>query len=121
MLSLGRLAQRWIASQGYGRPDAVGAERDLPRRARVVLRPSAAEHRFLAFLIPTVFGLLANSQHWFHTPQPRVDIQFAQAGLFVFAHALTGQEWAHIAITGVTWLLIPLLIGLRLVMRSEVK
>jgi ABC-2 type transport system permease protein len=75
----------------------------------------------LTFLIPTVFGLLANTQQWFHTLQPWVDIQFAQAGLFVFAHGLTGQEWAHIAVTGVTWLLIPLLIGLRLVMRSEVK
>jgi hypothetical protein len=75
----------------------------------------------LTFLIPTVFGLLANSQQWFHTLQPWVDIQFAQAGLFRFAHALSGQEWAHIAVTGVTWLLIPLLIGLRLVMRSEVK
>jgi hypothetical protein len=75
----------------------------------------------LTFLIPTVFGLLANSQQWFHTLQPWVDIQFAQAGLFLFAHALTGQEWAHIGVTGVTWLLIPLLIGLRLVMRSEVR
>jgi hypothetical protein len=75
----------------------------------------------LTFLIPTVFGLLANSQQWFHTLQPWVDIQFAQAGLFLFAHALTGQEWAHIAVTGIAWLLIPLLIGLRLVMRSEVK
>jgi ABC-2 type transport system permease protein len=75
----------------------------------------------LTFLIPTVFGLLANTQHWFHTLQPWVDIQFAQAGLFLFAHALTSQEWAHIAVTGVVWLLIPLLIGLRLVMRSEVK
>jgi ABC-2 type transport system permease protein len=75
----------------------------------------------LTFLLPTVFGLLANSQQWFHTLQPWVDIQFAQAGLFLFAHALTGQEWAHIAVTGITWLLIPLLVGLRLVMRSEVK
>jgi ABC-2 type transport system permease protein len=75
----------------------------------------------LTFLIPTVFGLLASSQQWFHSLQPWVDIQFAQAGLFVFAHALTGQEWAHIAVTGVIWLLVPLLVGLRLVMRSEVK
>jgi ABC-2 type transport system permease protein len=75
----------------------------------------------LTFLIPTVFGLLAQSQHWFHQLQPWVDIQFAQAGLFVFAQSLTSQEWAHIAVTGVTWLLIPLLIGLRLVMRTEVK
>ncbi|HEX8305865.1 MAG TPA: hypothetical protein VF612_13380 [Jatrophihabitans sp.] len=75
----------------------------------------------LTFLVPTVFSLLAESQQWFHDLQPWVDIQFAQAGLFVFAQSLTGQEWAHIAVTGVTWLLIPLLVGLRLVMRSEVK
>jgi ABC-2 type transport system permease protein len=75
----------------------------------------------LTFLLPTIFGLLAESQQWFHTLQPWVDIQFAQAGLFVFEHSLTGQEWAHIAVTGVTWLLIPLLIGLGFVMRAEVK
>jgi hypothetical protein len=73
------------------------------------------------FLVPVVFGLLAESQHWFHQLQPWVDIQFAQAGLFVFAHALTGQEWAQIAVTGVTWLLIPLLVGLGFVTRAEVK
>jgi hypothetical protein len=75
----------------------------------------------LTFLLPTIFGLLADTQQWFHTLQPWVDIQFAQAGLFVFEHTLTGTEWAHIAITGVTWLVIPLLVGLGLVMRSEVK
>ena len=75
----------------------------------------------LTFLLPTVFGLLAESQQWFHDLQPWVDIQFAQAGLFVFEHSLTGQEWAHIAVTGATWLLAPLLAGLWLVMRSEVK
>jgi ABC-2 type transport system permease protein len=75
----------------------------------------------LTFLLPTIFGLLAQGQHWFHTLQPWVDIQFAQAGLFVFDHALTRQEWAHIAVTGVTWQLIPLLVGLGLVMRTEVK
>jgi ABC-2 type transport system permease protein len=75
----------------------------------------------LTFLVPSVFGLLAQSQQWFATLQPWIDIQFAQTGFFSFDHALTTQEWAHIAVTGVTWQLIPLLIGLRLVMRSEVK
>jgi ABC-2 type transport system permease protein len=73
------------------------------------------------FLVPTVFGLLATSQQWFHDLQPWVDIQFAQAGLFVFAQALTGQEWAHIGVTGLTWLVIPMAVGLRFVMRAEVK
>jgi hypothetical protein len=75
----------------------------------------------LTFLVPTVFGLLAESQQWFHDLQPWVDIQFAQAGLFVFAQSLTGQEWAHIAVTGVIWLVMPMAVGLWFVMRAEVK
>ena len=73
------------------------------------------------FLVPTVFGLLATSQQWFHDLQPWIDIQFAQSGLFVFDTSLTGEQWANIAVTGLIWLVIPLLIGLRLVMRAEVK
>jgi ABC-2 type transport system permease protein len=75
----------------------------------------------LTFLLPTVFGLLATSQQWFHDLQPWVDIQFAQSGLFVFDQSLTGEQWANIAATGVIWLLIPLLVGLGFVTRAEVK
>ncbi|QBR93329.1 ABC transporter permease [Nocardioides euryhalodurans] len=75
----------------------------------------------LTFLLPTVFGLLATSQQWFADLQPWVDIQFAQSGLFVFEQSLTGEQWAHIAVTGVTWLLIPMAVGLGFVMRAEVK
>jgi ABC-2 type transport system permease protein len=75
----------------------------------------------LTFLVPTIFGLLATSQQWFHDLQPWIDIQFAQSGLFVFEKSLTSAEWAHIAVTGVTWLVIPLAIGLGFVMRAEVK
>ena len=75
----------------------------------------------LTFLLPTIFSLLAAGSQWFHDLQPWVDIQFAQSGLFVFDKSLTGEQWANIAVTGVVWLVIPLLIGLRLVMRAEVK
>jgi ABC-2 type transport system permease protein len=75
----------------------------------------------LTFLLPTVLGLLATSQQWFRDLQPWVDIQFAQSGLFVFEESLTGEQWTHIGVTALTWLVIPLLLGLRLVMRSEVK
>jgi hypothetical protein len=30
-----------------------------------------------------------------------------KSGLFVFHQALTGEQWANIAVAGVTWLLIP--------------
>jgi len=75
----------------------------------------------LTFLLPTLLGLLASSAQWFHDLQPWVDSQFAQSGLFVFDKSLTGEEWAHIGVTQLVWLVIPLLIGLRLVMRAEVK
>ena len=75
----------------------------------------------LTFVLPTIFGLLSESQRWFHDLQPWIDIQFAQSGLFVFDQALTGEQWANIAVTGITWLLIPLAIGLGFVMRAEVK
>jgi hypothetical protein len=75
----------------------------------------------LTFVLPTIFGLLASSQQWFHDLQPWIDIQFAQSGLFVFDRALTGEQWANIAVTGVTWLLMPMAFGLWFVMRAEVK
>jgi ABC-2 type transport system permease protein len=73
------------------------------------------------FLLPTIFSLLAGSQQWFHDLQPWVDIQFAQSGLFVFDRSLTSEQWANIGVTGVVWLVIPLLVGLRLALRAEVK
>ena len=90
----------------------------------VLIRSSTAAivaYFVLTFLLPTIFGLLADAQRWFRDLQPWVDIQFAQSGLFVFDKALTGEQWAHIGVTGVVWLLLPLLAGLRLVMRTEVK
>ena len=75
----------------------------------------------LTFVLPVIFGLLADTQQWFHDLQPWVDIQFAQGGLFVYSGALTGTQWAHIAVTTVTWLVAPLVLGLASVVRAEVK
>ncbi len=75
----------------------------------------------LTFVLPTIFGLLAETQQWFRDLQPWVDVQFAQSGLFVFDQALTGEQWAHIGVTEVVWLFVPLATGLAFVMRAEVK
>ena len=73
------------------------------------------------FLLPVLFGLLAGAASWFRDLQPWVDIQFAQTGLFLYSGTLTNQQWAHIGVTGLVWLLAPLLVGLRLVTTAEVK
>jgi ABC-2 type transport system permease protein len=73
----------------------------------------------LSLLLPTLSGMLATSQGWFRDAQPWVDLNFAQAALF--SGSLTGQQWAHVGVTAMIWIAVPAAIGLRLVMRSEVK
>jgi ABC-2 type transport system permease protein len=72
-----------------------------------------------ALLLPTVSGILATSQDWFRHLQPWVDLNFTQGALF--AGELTGEQWANLAVTVGVWLVLPAVVGLRLILRSEVK
>jgi hypothetical protein len=72
-----------------------------------------------SFLLPTLSGLLAASQGWFRDLQPWVDFNYAQSALF--NGPLSAEQWQHLVVTGALWLLLPTLVGIRLVMRSEVK
>jgi len=72
------------------------------------------------FALTPLFILLANSQAWFHDSRAWIDVNFAQAPLFMFDGAVTGEQWANIGFTAVFWLVIPLAVGLRQVLRSEI-
>jgi hypothetical protein len=72
-----------------------------------------------SFALPPLTFLLAQNQQWFKDLQPWVDFNFAQGNLF--NGVMTGTYWAQLAVTTVVWLVIPLVVGLRLVLRSEVK
>jgi ABC-2 type transport system permease protein len=71
------------------------------------------------FVLPPLTMLLAQSQEWFEKAQPWVDFNFAQGNLF--NGVMTGEYWVQLAATSLIWLVVPLAIGLRLVLRSEVK
>jgi ABC-2 type transport system permease protein len=71
------------------------------------------------FVLPPLTMLLAESQGWFKDLQPWVDFNFTQGSLF--NGSLTGEEWAQLGFTGLFWLVIPLAVGVRMVLRSEVK
>jgi ABC-2 type transport system permease protein len=72
-----------------------------------------------SLLLPTITGVLAASQEWFRDAQPWVDFNYNANRLF--EGGFVGEDWAQLAVTGAVWLALPLAIGLRLVMRSEVK
>lgn len=71
------------------------------------------------FVLPGLFGLLAAFQDWFKSLQPWVDFNFAQTPLF--DGKLDGEQWAQLGTSGLLWFVLPLALGVRLIMRSEVK
>lgn len=88
----------------------------------VVIRTSAGAivaYFLYSFLLPTLALLLATSQAWFRDVQPWIDFDHAQGPLL--QGALTAQQWTHLGVTGLIWLVIPLTVGLAAVLRAEVK
>jgi hypothetical protein len=74
-----------------------------------------------SLVLPGLAELLAANQKWFADARGWVDVNYAQGQLFMFDGALTGEQWANIGVTAVVWLVLPLLVGLRLLLRSEIK
>jgi len=88
----------------------------------VLIRASAGAivgYFVYALVLPASLGTLAAYQDWFHDLQGWVDFNFASTALY--DGGLSGTEWAQIGVSGLFWLVIPLAVGLRLVLRSEVK
>jgi ABC-2 type transport system permease protein len=88
----------------------------------MLLRSSAAAlvaYFVMALLLPTVAGILATSEGWFRDVQPWVDANHARS--FLFEGTLTAEQWAHVGVTAGVWLVLPALLGLVLIGRSEVK
>jgi ABC-2 type transport system permease protein len=88
----------------------------------VVIRNSAGAivaYFVYTLVIPPLAGLLAANQQWFADLQPWVDFDFATGALL--EGALSSQQWTQLAVTGLIWLVVPMAVGLRLVVRAEVK
>jgi hypothetical protein len=88
----------------------------------VLIRSSAGaivSYFVYTLVFPTIFGLLAGAQSWFRDLQPWVDFNYAQSALF--NGGMTSTQWAHLGVAGAVWMVLPLVVGVTLVMRSEVK
>lgn len=72
-----------------------------------------------AFVAPPLLMALAYNQSWFREAQPWVDPNHAQNALL--QGGFTAEQWTQLAVTSAIWLLLPLVVGIRNVLRSEVK
>jgi len=73
----------------------------------------------VTFVLTGLFELGAQMIGWFGDLRPWIDFQAAQGPLM--ESGVTATEWAQLLVSSVPWLVIPLLIGLRRILRAEVK
>jgi hypothetical protein len=72
-----------------------------------------------AFVAPGLLAFLAFNQTWFRDARPWVDPKFNQDTLL--QGNLSGEGWTHLAVTTLVWLVLPLLVAVLNLLRSEVK
>jgi ABC-2 type transport system permease protein len=89
----------------------------------VVLRNSAAAivgYFVVSLVMPGILVLLAQVRSWFEDLQPWIDWNETQVELLEGAMD-TGEKWAMLGSTTMIWIVIPLVVGLLSLRRSEVK
>ena len=88
----------------------------------VLLRSSPAAivgYFVYALVLPGISGALANANDWWHEHGAWFDLNWASNRLY--DNTMTGEMWAQLGVTTLIWLVLPLLVGLRALMRAEVK
>lgn len=89
----------------------------------VVLRNSAAAivaYFVVSLVMPGILDLLALVRPWFEDLQPWIDWNETQVALFEGVTD-TAEEWAMLGSTTTIWIVVPIVIGLLSLRRSEVK
>ena len=71
------------------------------------------------FVAPGLLAFLAFNQAWFADARPWLDAKYSQDALL--RGALDGDGWSHLAVTSVVWLVVPMVVAVVTVLRSEVK
>ena len=82
--------------------------------------PAAIVGYFVVNLVlPGISEALASSQEWWADNAAWFDVNATR--FLLFDSKLTSEEWLQLGVTSSIWVLLPLVVGLGLVMRSEVK
>ncbi len=71
-------------------------------------------------VLPLVFSIISSVVPAMQDAAPWVDLGTAQTPLFNLG-ALSGEEWAHVLVTALIWIVVPFVVGLWRVLRAELK
>jgi hypothetical protein len=71
------------------------------------------------YVVPSLWSLLFSTTNTLKSIAPWVDLNKAQSPLYT--HDITGVGWLHVLSTAAIWILLPLVVGVVRVTRTEVK
>lgn len=72
------------------------------------------------FALPTVWGILTSTVSWMATASEWLDLNRTMNVLFM-PEAVTGEQWAQLGTSVAVWVVLPLVVGMWRLSRSEVK
>jgi ABC-type transport system involved in multi-copper enzyme maturation permease subunit len=90
--------------------------------ATLLLNTPAAIVLFFVYryALPGLFALGVALMDWFESVAPWLDFQAAQDDIYEW-NLSGGEEWAHLIVSGLLWLGLPMAVGLWRILRAEVK
>lgn len=71
------------------------------------------------WMLPIVLTVVGALVDWFGKLEPWIDIKSAQVPMF--EGTLHGEQWGHLAVATLLWIVLPVSLGLWRVLRAEVK
>ena len=81
---------------------------------------AVVSYMIYAFVAPGLLAFLAFNQRWFHDARPWVDAKYHQDAL-MRGDGLNAGAWEQLAVTSAIWVILPLIIAVHNLLRSEVK
>jgi ABC-2 type transport system permease protein len=91
--------------------------------ATLIMNTPGAIVAYFAYtlILPSAVGILSAISSGFEKVAPWIEFNTAQSPLISSPYSPSGEEWAQIAVTGVIWLVIPLVLGIWRLLRIEFK
>ena len=91
--------------------------------ATLIMNTPAAIVGYFAYslILPIAVGILGSLSSGFEDFAPWIEFNTAQMPLFSGDYTPTGEEWAQLATSGTIWLVIPLVLGIARLLRTEFK
>lgn len=91
--------------------------------AMLIMNTPGAIVAYFAYtlILPTAVAILSSISDGFDKLAPWIEFNTAQSPLISGDYSPTGEQWAQILTSGIIWLVIPLAVGIRRLMRIEFK